>query len=385
EESGEPAEEFADDFDEFVQYMVDEGILEWREEPSFVEPLYKRDRPYSIIIALTSACNLRCPFCAVHAGDTRKDDMVFDDIVPLVEQIKKLKPTPVTISGGEPLIKKKMLLYILEELSSMREIDLSVFTNGTLITKDYAQQLYDAGLRVARVSIDGHTAELHDHIRGTKGIFDKTVRGIENLKDVGIYVNTVSVISSMNYQYLKEIREFVRQIADSFNINSVAPSGRAFGTDLLLSPDNTFSVGMSNFDSGGIRTLITPRDRCVMGEHVYIASNGDIFPCAQMQFPDVKMGNIKENDLSEIYKIELVQNILKLTVKDFGQCKECDIRYFCGGGCRGFAYRYTSSFQGTDPFNCEIYKRMACSILENGEETTKRILQELLESTKELG
>jgi radical SAM protein with 4Fe4S-binding SPASM domain len=384
EASGEPIKEFASDFDEFVEYLVGEGVLEWREEPSFIEPLYDGNKPFDILISITLACNLNCSFCAVRAGKARKDNMTLDDIDNVIEQVKKYKPTPVGITGGEPTVKKKMLLHIIEELTPIKEIDLNVFTNGTLITKDYAQQLYDAGLRVMRVSIDGHTAQLHDAIRGKKGAFEKTVQGIKYLRDLGIYVNTVTVICGMNYPYLKEIREFAKQTVDSFTITPVAPTGRAYGSDMLLDPKETLDVMLSGFESRKIQIAITPLGSCMGGKTIYIAANGDIFPCAQTQFPEIKIGNIREDDLSEIYKTDTLQGLLKSTVEDFEQCRDCDIRYFCGGGCRGFAFKFTNSLCGNDVFSCTMYKMMADAIIENGEGNTKKALHDLMESTRAL-
>ncbi|MBU7026141.1 MAG: radical SAM protein [Theionarchaea archaeon] len=383
EESGEPVEEFADDFDAFAEYMTGEGILEWSDTPSFVEPFHKRNRPFSISFDITYGCNLQCSFCSVEAGTPHPDELTLDDITPFIEQVKKLKPTPLMINGGEPLLKKEMLLYILEELSPIEGVTVPVLTNGTLITKDYAQQLYDVGLEIGRVGVDGHTAHVHDAMRG-KGAFEKTMQGIQNLKEAGIHVNVIAVISKMNYPYLKEIRDFLTQIADSYNIAPVYPFGRAT-PDMILNQEETFEVKTVDMISGKIETLVAPRNRCDAGDVIHIAANGDIFPCFYMSSPEFKVGNIKENDISEIYKTDVMQEVINLTVQDFSQCSECDIRLFCGGGCRGFAHAVGGSYYGPDPLDCESNKILVRKIMENGEETTKRLLQELLQSTRELG
>ena len=383
QKSGEPVEEFAKDFDEFVKYLVDEGILEWVDEPEYVEPIYKRDRPSAISVDVTSACNLNCSFCQAEAGPPGEDELTLDDLVPLAEQVKEFKPTPFAISGGEPLLRKDMVLYLVEELSPIRETVVTVFTNGTLATKAYAQELYDAGLRIARVSLDGHTAELHNAIRG-KGTFEKTLQGIENLKKAGIHVDIVTVISKVNYPYTKEIREFVSHVGDSFGIVNVVPAGRAAGSDLLLSPEEVFNIKMALSDVERIETGVSPRNRCNAGETIYIASNGDIYPCLYLNFPEFKVGNIRENTLWEIYETDLMQQILELTVKDIEGCKECEFRYYCGGGCRGLAYSAGRSLFGIDPVNCEPNLMVARRVLEHGEAQTKQLMQELLKSTKEI-
>ena len=384
DESGEPVEEVAEALSGLVEYMVREGVLEWSEEPSHIEPIYNRDRPLSISMDITSACNLQCPFCSANAGAQRSDDLTLDDIIPLVEQLRILKPTPFAISGGEPLLKKDILLYMVKALSPIKEMAVTVFTNGTLITKDYAQQLYDAGLRVARVSVDGHTERLHDTVRG-KGTFKRTIQGIHYLRELGIHVNTVSVISRINYPYINEIRHFVAHLSDTYNMVPVIPVGRGSDTDLLLNPREMFTVKATPMGPGKIQTGITPRNRCNAGETIYIASNGDIFPCLYLNSPGFKVGNIRDTGLCEIYENGIMQDILKLTINDLDDCASCDIRYYCGGGCRGLAHSLCGSLYAPDPTNCEQNKMLIHKILENGEENTKRLLQELLKSTKELG
>lgn len=382
EMSGEPIEEIAEGFDEFVEYMVEEGVLTWVEKPSFIEPLYRKDRPLGITIDITSSCNLQCPMCSGDSGTPRADDLTLEDIAVFVEEAKKYKPSPFAISGGEPLLKKEMLLYMVKELSPIDQITLDVFTNGTLVTKDYAQQLYDAGLRIARVSLDGPSEQVHDSIRG-KGTFAQTTQGIKHFRDVGIYVDIVSTISQMNYQYLEEIKELCTQIADSFSFTPVIPIGRA-GKNLILKPEETFYVKVTWTDPQEIETNITPRTRCNMGENIYIKANGDIFPCFYIQFPEFKVGNIRENSLSEIYETGLMQDMLKMTIDDVEECMDCNIRYLCGGGCRGHAYNLCNSLYVPDPLHCETNRITAHRILENGEENTRKLLEELIKSTREL-
>lgn len=383
-EFGESVEDLADDVDQLIDYLIGEGVLEWSEEPVFIEPLYKKDRPFSISIDITSACNLNCPFCSVDSGVAQADDMTLDDIIPFVELVKKYKPTPFAISGGEPLLKKDILFYLLEELSPIKEIALSIFTNATLATKDYAQQLYDAGLRVARVSLDGHTDQLHDESRGKKGAFKETIQGIKNLREAGIFVRTVSVISRINYQYLHEIREFASQIADHAGIVPVVPCGRGLNSDLLLNAEERFAVKIIGLEPDEIQSNVSPKSRCHMGETICITSNGDVFPCLYMVFPEFKAGNIKKNDFSEIYNSDAMKRSLEMTLEEVEQCRSCDIRYYCGGGCRGLAYGMNGSLLAADPYKCELTLLSTQEILKNGEENTRKLLQELLEATKAL-
>lgn len=383
EQSGESVSDVEEGLDDFIEYLVGEGVLEWRETESYVEPVYKGDRPFSLTIALTYACNLKCPFCAVDAGNPLENELTADDIAPLVEQIKKFKPTPLWLSGGEPLLRKELLLSILEEVCPITEIGVSVFTNGTLVTPDYAQHLYDAGLRYARISIDGHTAALHDTLRG-EGSFEKTMKGVEYLREVGIHVNGLALLCRANLPYLNEIRTFLETEVDSYNVSPILPIGKALGSDLLLNSEERQKVNLSRFGEEEIEVNIIPRDVCIIGLPLYINPIGDCYPCFYMQVPEFKVGNIRESDLSSMYKTDVMHNLLQMDITSVKECNTCDLRYICGGGCRGEAYRVKGSLYVPDPYACDTNKELSRRILEKGEENTRNTLQELVGSTKAL-
>jgi radical SAM protein with 4Fe4S-binding SPASM domain len=383
EESGESVNDIADDVDAFVDYLAAEGFVEWTETPEYIEPVYKGTRPFSLTIALTFDCNLGCSFCAVNGGTPLQNELTMDDIVPLIEQVKKYKPTPFGLSGGEPLLKKEMVLYILKEVCSIKEMSVSILTNGTLVDRDYAHQLYDAGLQLARVSVDGHTASVHDALRG-KGTFEKTMKGIKNLRDVGIHVDAVALLCHSNVPYLEEMRTFLGGIADSFVITPIYPMGKAVGSDLILDSEERLRVRLSGYTSEKIKTSITPRDACIVGLPLYIRPDGGIYPCFYLQVPEFKLGNIRENTLEEVYKTDLMHELLNIDISDIKECKECDLRYFCGGACRGAAFREAGSLYVPDPLDCNVYKTMATKIFENGEETTKKTLQNMVQATRAL-
>lgn len=380
-ENDEPREEIEKGFNDFLEYMIHENILELRKTPSYIEPIYSRTRPYSVSIGLTFGCNLHCDFCSVKGGVPLDDELTLDDIIPLVEQIKKLKPSPLVLSGGEPLLKKELVLYILNEVSSVDDIYVNLFTNGTLITPDCAQQLYDAGLRCARVSVDGHTDSVHDAMRG-KGTFEKAIQGINNLKELGITIEIMSLISKKNYTYLKEIKEFVSHLGDSCIIGPINPMGKAVDSPLLLTQKERINTVLANFNEEKIQTTIAPRTGCVAGLPLYIDPNGNIYPCFYMMLPEFNIGNVRKHNLCEIYNTDLINQLMELTVADIDECKDCDIRYFCGGSCRAAAYRYGGSLFVPDVLDCQYHKVLAKKILENGEEITRSALQKLLASTK---
>ena len=70
-----------------------------------------------------------------------------------------------------------------------------------------------------------------------------------------------------------------------------------------------------------------------------IDPNGNVYPCQLLHFHQFCAGNIKENSLKSIYeKSEVLQYFKKLTVLEIDGCRDCEIRYICGGACRARAF-----------------------------------------------
>lgn len=82
----------------------------------------------SMYLKLTESCNLKCPFCYIN----QKDNEMTLDIA--LENIDKYNPEEIIFHGGEPLLKKKLILSILKERPDKK---YSITTNLTAdIDKD---------------------------------------------------------------------------------------------------------------------------------------------------------------------------------------------------------------------------------------------------------
>ena len=73
---------------------------------------------------------------------------------------------------------------------------------------------------------------------------------------------------------------------------------------------------------------------------IYISENGNVYPCIELADYRFLLGNILNESFEQIQerssKLLAGQN-----VNNEEQCKECNIAYFCGGGC--LARRLTNS------------------------------------------
>ncbi len=112
-------------------------------------------------ISVTDRCNFRCRYCMPkevfgpdHAFLPRRDLLSFEEIERLVRAFAGLGVRKVRITGGEPLLRRH-LERLIEKIACVEGIeDISLTTNGSVLTREKAQRLRDAGLRRINVSLD---------------------------------------------------------------------------------------------------------------------------------------------------------------------------------------------------------------------------------------
>jgi GTP 3',8-cyclase len=114
-------------------------------------------RPLSNLrVSVTDRCNLRCAYCMPekdYAWLPRQDILHFEEIGRLVGVFAELGVDRVRLTGGEPLVRRRLpdLVAILARDSRLR--DLAMTTNGLLLA-DQAAALRAAGLHRVTVSLD---------------------------------------------------------------------------------------------------------------------------------------------------------------------------------------------------------------------------------------
>jgi cyclic pyranopterin phosphate synthase len=169
-------------------------------------------------LSLIEACNFRCPYCM--PADRIADDhgldaasrLSFDEIETLVRGFAKLGVRKLRLTGGEPLLRKR-LPELVARLAKIDGIDdLALTTNGSLLAA-HAQALGDAGLRRITVSLDTLDAETFRALSGGRGELREVLAGIDAAQAAGfapIKLNCV-VQRGVNDAGIEILAAFARQ------------------------------------------------------------------------------------------------------------------------------------------------------------------------------
>jgi|GEM_PF-1398405 len=153
--------------------------------------------PLSVTLELTYLCNLRCQMCSLVEGGmvtregqrgnpelrepdgTVRREVSTAEYLDLIRQIGRAGVKSVTLTGGEPTLRRD--IPVLVAALKKYPIHLSLISNGSGAPTVY-RELIDLGLDAITISVDG-TREVHDHVRGREGSFDRAIRAIQTVID----------------------------------------------------------------------------------------------------------------------------------------------------------------------------------------------------------
>jgi cyclic pyranopterin phosphate synthase len=147
-------------------------------------PRDRLGRPlHDLRLSVIEACNFRCPYCM--PADRVPDDhgfeassrLGFDEMETLVRGFVRLGVSKLRLTGGEPLLRKRLpeLVSRLARISSIE--DLALTTNGSLLAQ-HAQALRDAGLQRLTISLDALDPIIFRRLSGDRGRVDDVLAGI---------------------------------------------------------------------------------------------------------------------------------------------------------------------------------------------------------------
>lgn len=151
-------------------------------------------------ISVTDRCNFRCTYCMPKEifGDDylflAKDQLLsFEELERLARIFAKIGVKKLRLTGGEPLMRRN-LPELIRKLHDIRGIeDIGLTTNAVLLGQ-YAQPLYDAGLRRLNISLDALDAELFGRINGRGISPDLVLKNIKKAQDIGFTIKVNMVV-----------------------------------------------------------------------------------------------------------------------------------------------------------------------------------------------
>ena len=266
--------------------------------------------PTDVSLILTYRCQMRCKMCDIWQNPSRKDEEI------TAKDLEKLPNFKfVNITGGEPFLRNDLedIIALMFTKSDRIVISTSGWHTDRIIK--LAKRFPKIGIRV---SIEGLPIS-NDKLRGRIGGFDRGIRTLLALKELGIKdIGFGQTVSNKNAHDLLPLYELSKNLGMEFATASLHNSFYFHKSDNLIaskeeviekfqeliermlkenSPKSWFrgffNLGIINYIRGEPRML-----PCQAGtSNFFIEPNGDIYPCNGLEHRYWKesMGNIHEN------------------------------------------------------------------------------------------
>ncbi|MEM8770837.1 MAG: GTP 3',8-cyclase MoaA [Pseudomonadota bacterium] len=161
-------------------------------------------------MSVTDRCDLRCTYCMPERMTflPRKDLLSFEEMEQLALAFVRRGVRKIRLTGGEPLVRKDIILFIQRLgvlVKNNRLEELTMTTNGVQLGK-YADQLADAGVRRINVSLDTLNPAKFEEITRRHRLKD-VLDGIEAAKNAGLKIKLNTV--ALKYDNASEIPSLI--------------------------------------------------------------------------------------------------------------------------------------------------------------------------------
>ena len=315
--------------------------------------LYPKPDLRQFFLELTLRCNEHCFHCGSSCEYTGEEKLSADDYRRILMEVKEdfdISRIMLNITGGEPLLRKDFF----EIMMTAKDLGYKwgMTSNGTLITKETARKLKEAGMRTISISIDG-LEETHDVLRGLKGGYHRAMEGIQNLIDENAFdhIQVTTVINHHNIDQLDDLFEIMDHLdIDSWRVINLEPIGRALERPDLMCTKEDY-VRLFDFirekrregypvEYGCSHWLGMEYEAevrrwywlCNAGVHTMsVMANGDIGACLDIERRrETIQGNVFHDRLKDVWENRF-EIFRKNYFADNEQCRNCTSKKYCRG------------------------------------------------------
>ena len=337
----------------------------------FGSPLYVMLKPVG------SRCNLNCRYCyylekgRLYPNQEPLSEELLETFIQQYLEAQTMPEVLFTWHGGEPLLQPlsfyRKALALQQKYARGRQIDNCLQTNGTLLTDEWCEFLRENRFLVG-ISIDG-PQPFHDAYRCRS--FEKVMRGVRLLQKHHVEWNAMATVNHLNADHPAEFYRFFKVIGCQYLqftpvIERVSQRDGSFVTpladvtkepslcDTSVTPEQwgSFLCGVYDewvkedigrifvqlFDATLANWAGEPPGICSMsptcGRAAAMEANGDVYSCDHFVFSEYRLGNIRQQSLTEMLYGERQQQFGRDKSASLPrQCRECRFLFACHGEC----------------------------------------------------
>lgn len=366
-----------------VRAMVGAGLLE--QANTQVQLCQAAPQALSVWLHVTNRCNLECDYCYVAKTDSDMTDEVGQAAIDSVIRSAVrggFKEIKLKFAGGEPTLNLKLVYalhaYALKQATRAGlTLDAVLLSNGVALDEHAMEEHRSRDIRIM-ISLDG-IGDVHDSQRRLvdgDGSFVHVHRTLEALVAKGIRPFVSITVTNRNAAGLADVVDYVLDLDLPFNLNFFRDGcGTVSQPDLSLVDDHViksilraFAVIEAKLPVHSLLGSLVDRAQfahphhktCGVGEsYVAVDHLGRIAKC-HMTLDEPITDVHSENPLSAVRQVQ--SGIRNVSADQKEDCRECEWRYWCAGGCPLVTFRATCRYDARSPY-CRIYKAIFPALL----------------------
>lgn len=275
-------------------------------------------------IEFSSACNLRCKWCAMNHD--KKGEFITEEILTkLLYEINQDHRFSIDVidlhNGGEILLDKKLekKLNIIAKNKPTSQVNL--LTNAVLLKKDVSHNIINSGaIDLIRFSVDGGSREHYEDIR-RGALWDSVKTNITNFIELnrknistGI-ICIVPIDKPLSTEWMDtEFQELLNLVDD---VELRYPHNW----------DGSKDIGITSTGKNKDNTKICK----FLKYNLVLLPNGDVTVCCADLNSAGVIGNINDNDLADIFlsnkRIKMINKFLCKRMENIPLCSKCSGYY----------------------------------------------------------
>jgi heme b synthase len=316
---------------------------------------------------LTRNCNLDCVHCRARAGSGPfEDELSFAECVRIIDDIAAFASPTIILTGGEPLLRSD--IFDIAAYAASKRLRTVIAVNGTLVDRQTALKLKEAGILRVSMSLDGKDSVSHDSFRRVPGSFDAVIRAARTFIETGLPFQINTTVTRLNSNQLPEIYNLVKSIgAVAWHTFLLVPVGRGEGLkgeelnaamyedvlNWLYEREEECAIEMKVTCAPHYYRIVkerggTPKSAgCLAGKSfLFISHTGIAQPCGYLELP---CGDIRKEGVQKVWEgSEQFAQIRDLRQYK-GKCGKCRFLAICGG-CRARALELKGDLLEAEPY-----------------------------------
>jgi radical SAM protein with 4Fe4S-binding SPASM domain len=275
-----------------------------------------------INLALSNRCNATCIWCPTSRGTKHNFDMPFDTVKKIIDEVSN-KDFPYQIKmlhlseNGEALYNKDFLEIVRYIKLKLPNTAINLLSNFGLMSPKISKVLLKEKLLSSiQVNIDGHDSKTYKAVKGISylGVI-KNLKRFLNLRAEFDPKFNISINVMPAFEYAVTVNAFLRTEPDQYKDPIPFSTYEHTLTSLRKFVPGDIYIKRSKPGLWAERKLITSGRATInidqstldcpllsrVENEVFIAPNGDLYPCCNDDNNDVVLGNVNNNTLLEIH------------------------------------------------------------------------------------